>query len=122
MVNDEEPDGSVGGLEFQTQLDLEGLAEVGRVVSDGSVFPGGVMSPGQGEVVESREACLIDDGARDHGESGHGRERRGQEGKRNSAATIVLAGRGGWNMRDDAADGRKIAHGGGGGGGARRGG
>ena len=97
-------------LSSRPSWSLEGVAEVGGVVGDG-IIPARVVHPGQGEVVESGEAGLIDDGARHSGESGHGRDRGSKEGEGNGAATVVLAGGGGWNVRDDAADGRKIAHG-----------
>lgn len=71
MVDDEEGDGGVGGFEFEAELGFEGFVEGGDVVGDGGVA-GGVVDPVEGEVVESGEAGLIDDGARGGGESGHG--------------------------------------------------
>ena len=44
------------------------------VLSAMASIPTSVMHPGQGEVVESRKAGLIDDGARHSGESGLGRD------------------------------------------------
>ena len=62
------------------------------------------MDPSEGEVIEAGEAGFVDDGAGHGGEAGHGRERGGEEGERDGAASVVLAGFGGWDVRDDAAD------------------
>lgn len=110
MVDDEEADGGVGGFEFQAELRIEGLVEVGDVVA-GGVIAGWVVHPGESEVIESGQAGLIDDGARGRGETGHGGDRGRKESEGDGSATVVLAGCGGWNVRDDAAGGREISDG-----------
>src|ERR1700748_2334517 len=110
MVDEEEAYRSVGGFECQAQLGFERVAEGCSVVGDG-LISAAIVHPGQREVVKSGEAGLIDDGTRHSGESGHGRDGGSQEREGNGPATEVLTGSGGWNVRDDTAEGRKIAHG-----------
>ena len=90
MIDQQKADGSVGGLQSQTKLELERVAEVTRVVGDSGIFPGHVVHPGQREVVKSGEACLIDNRAGHCGEACHRRDRGGEEGERNRATTVVL--------------------------------
>lgn len=69
------------------------------------------MDPGEGEVVEAGEAGFVDDGAGHGGEAGHSGERGSEEGERDGAASVVLAGIGGGDVRDDAADRWEISDG-----------
>ena len=63
--------GAWEGLSSRPSWALEGVADVGGVVGDGS-SPLGSWIQVKGEVVETGEAGLIDDGTRHGGESGHG--------------------------------------------------
>ena len=110
MVDDEDVDRGAGGLEFEAELFLEGFVEVGDVLADGLIARR-VVHPVEGEVVKSGEAGQIDDGTRGRGKPGHGGNRGGEQSKRNGAAAKVLARGGGRHVRDDTADGGKIAEG-----------
>src|ERR1700722_12654974 len=82
VVDDEDVDGSVGGLELKAELTLEGSAE-GR----GSVtgFWIGRQVPVKGEVVKADKAGLVDDGTRNDRHAGHGGERGGEQVEGNAA-------------------------------------
>ena len=82
MVDDEDVDGSAGGLELKAELTLEGSAE-GRGGVTG--FWIGRPVPVKGEVVEADEAGLVDDGTRDGRHAGHGGERGGEQAEGNAA-------------------------------------
>ena len=109
MIDDEKADGRVGGFEFQSQLVLESFAEADRVLGDGLVSARSVVHPREGEVVEPGYAGLIDDWTRHRGETSHRGDGSREEREGDCAATVVLTGSGRGNVRDDAADGRKIA-------------
>ena len=82
MVDDEDDDGCVSGLEVKAELTLEGSAE-GRGGVTG--FWIGRRVPVKGEVVEADEAGLVDDGTGDGRHAGHGGERGGEQAEGNAA-------------------------------------
>ena len=82
MVDDEDVDGSVGGLELKAELTLEGSPEGRRGVADIWI---GRPIPVKGAGVEADEAALVDNGTRDGRHAGHGGERGGEQAEGNAA-------------------------------------
>src|ERR1700677_4976194 len=82
VVDDEDVDGSVGGLELKSELTLEGSAEGRGNVTNIWI---GRPIPVKGEVVQSGEAGLVDNGTRDGRHAGHGGERGGEQAEGNAA-------------------------------------
>jgi hypothetical protein len=82
VVDDEDVDGSVGGLELKAGLTLEGPRKGRGGVTDIWI---GRPVPVKGEVVEADKAGLVDNGTRDDCHAGHGGERGGEQAEGNAA-------------------------------------
>jgi hypothetical protein len=82
VVDDEDVDGSVGGLELKAKLTLEGSAEGRGDVADVWIDR---RAPVKCEVVQADEAGLIDNGTRDGCHAGHSGERGGEQPEGNAA-------------------------------------
>ncbi len=105
-------DGGVGGFELEAELGFEGFVEGCVMLSGDDLDRGGVVDPVKGEVVEAGEAGLVDNGTRDGGEcrSWWGARWRGERAEWRDRRSAVRVG-GGWDVGDDAAEGRKVADG-----------